>query len=148
MHFFSPAHVMKLVEVVRSPATSEDIGRRHVVQFAQDLRKIPVVVKECPGFLVNRLLAPYLGEAMLALQEGAATAEEIDEAMVEFGMPMGPFTLLDFMGLDVSLHAGVYMASQYGERFALATDPADAGGCRPAGREERRGLLRLRRPVG
>ncbi|MCB0232881.1 MAG: 3-hydroxyacyl-CoA dehydrogenase family protein, partial [Anaerolineae bacterium] len=80
--------------------------------------KIPVVVKECPGFLVNRLLAPYLGEAMQTLQEGAAPAEAIDEAMVEFGMPMGPFTLLDFMGLDVSLHAGVYMASQYGERFA------------------------------
>ncbi|MCB0249798.1 MAG: 3-hydroxyacyl-CoA dehydrogenase [Anaerolineae bacterium] len=117
MHFFSPAHVMKLVEVVRSPSSSED-SVQTVVQFAQDLRKIPVVVKECPGFLVNRLLAPYLGEAMQTLQEGAAPAEAIDEAMVEFGMPMGPFTLLDFMGLDVSLHAGVYMASQYGERFA------------------------------
>lgn len=117
MHFFSPAHVMKLVEVVRSPSSSEDTVQT-VVQFAQDLRKIPVVVKECPGFLVNRLLAPYLGEAMQTLQEGSASAEAIDEAMVEFGMPMGPFTLLDFMGLDVSLHAGVYMASQYGERFA------------------------------
>jgi 3-hydroxyacyl-CoA dehydrogenase len=116
MHFFSPAHVMKLVEVVASPSSSEE-SVQAVAQFAQELRKIPVVVKECPGFLVNRLLAPYLGEAMYALQEGAATTAEIDEAMVEFGMPMGPFTLLDFMGLDISLHAGTYMASQYGERF-------------------------------
>lgn len=117
MHFFSPAHVMKLVEVIRSPQTSDETAET-VAQFAQELRKIPVQVKECPGFLVNRLLAPYLGEAMFALQAGAATAGQIDEAMVEFGMPMGPFTLLDFMGIDVSAHAAEYMASQYGERFA------------------------------
>ncbi|MFN2168547.1 MAG: 3-hydroxyacyl-CoA dehydrogenase, partial [Anaerolineae bacterium] len=116
MHFFSPAHVMKLVEVVRSPSSDPETVET-VVQFATELRKIPVIVKECPGFLVNRLLAPYLGEAMYTLQQGAASAGEIDEAMVEFGMPMGPFTLLDFMGLDISLHAGTYMASQYGERF-------------------------------
>lgn len=116
LHFFSPAHVMKLVEVIPGLDTAQEVID-DTVQFAESLRKIPVVVKECPGFLVNRLLAPYLGEAMFALQEGAATATEIDEAMVEFGMPMGPFTLLDFMGLDVSAHAGEYMASEYGPRF-------------------------------
>jgi len=117
MHFFSPAHVMKLVEVIPGLDTSQEVVD-DVVQFTESLRKIPVVVQECPGFLVNRLLAPYLSEAMLALQEGAATAAEIDDAMVAFGMPMGPFTLLDFMGIDVSAHAGAYMASEYGIRFA------------------------------
>lgn len=116
LHFFSPAHVMKLVEVIRSPSSSQETVET-VQQFAQDLRKIPVIVKDCPGFLVNRLLACYLGEAMLVLQEGAATAAEIDDAMVEFGMPMGPLTLLDFMGLDVSADVGNFLASQYGERF-------------------------------
>jgi 3-hydroxyacyl-CoA dehydrogenase len=116
MHFFSPAHVMKLVEVIPGLDTAQDVVD-DVVQFTESLRKIPVVVQECPGFLVNRLLAPYLGEAMLALQEGAATAAQIDDAMVEFGMPMGPFTLLDFMGIDVSAHAGAYMAGEYGPRF-------------------------------
>ena len=73
MHFFSPAHVMKLVEVIPSDDTDEDTLDT-TVQFAQELRKMPVTVKECPGFLVNRLLMPYLSEATRALQESAATA--------------------------------------------------------------------------
>lgn len=116
MHFFSPAHVMKLVEVIPGLDTTQEVVD-DTVQFTESLRKVAVVVKECPGFLVNRLLAPYLGEAMLVLQEGAATASEVDEALVEWGMPMGPFTLLDFMGIDVSAHAGNYMAAEYGPRF-------------------------------
>jgi 3-hydroxyacyl-CoA dehydrogenase/enoyl-CoA hydratase/3-hydroxybutyryl-CoA epimerase len=84
-----------------------------VVQFSEELRKIPVVVKECPGFLVNRILVPYLLEAILSLQEGAATASEIDGAMTEFGWPMGPFTLMDMVGIGVSYHTAVYMASQH-----------------------------------
>jgi 3-hydroxyacyl-CoA dehydrogenase/enoyl-CoA hydratase/3-hydroxybutyryl-CoA epimerase len=118
MHFFSPAHVMKLVEVVPTPATDQDTIDT-TEQFAQELRKIPVVVKECPGFLVNRLLTAYLNEATLALEEGAATAEEIDEALgpTGFGWPMGPFLLMDMVGIDVCYHAGEYLYSQYGERF-------------------------------
>jgi 3-hydroxyacyl-CoA dehydrogenase len=112
LHFYSPAHVMKLVEVIRSPDTSQETVD-DVVQFSEELRKIPVVVKECPGFLVNRILVPYLLEAILSLQEGAATASEIDSAMTEFGWPMGPFTLLDtIVGIGVSYHTAVYMASQ------------------------------------
>lgn len=113
MHFFSPAHVMKLVEVIPGLDTSQETID-DVVMFAESLRKIPVVVQECPGFLVNRLLMPYLNEATLALQEGAATAREIDEAMTGFGWPMGPFTLMDMLGVDVIYHAGEYMASEYG----------------------------------
>ena len=111
LHFFSPAHLMKLVEVVRSPDTSQETVD-DVVQFSEELRKIPVVVKECPGFLVNRILVPYLFEAILSLQEGAATASEIDGAMTEFGWPMGPFTLMDMIGIGVAYHTAVYMASQ------------------------------------
>ncbi len=113
MHFFSPAHVMKLVEVIPGLDTAQETID-DVVMFTESLRKIPVVVQECPGFLVNRLLMPYLNEATLALQEGAATAREIDEAMTSFGWPMGPFTLMDMLGLDVIYHTGVYMAREYG----------------------------------
>lgn len=116
MHFFNPAHVMKLVEIIRGEGTDEETVQ-DVVTFTESLRKIPVVVKECPGFLVNRLLTPYLNEATLALQEGAATAQEIDGAMVDYGWPMGPFTLMDFLGLDVCHDVGKYLSSQYGERM-------------------------------
>ena len=121
MHFFSPAHIMKLVEVVYSPATSQDTVDT-VEQFTQELRKIPVIVKECPGFLVNRLLMVYLNEAVLAFEEGAATVAEIDEALgrTGFGWPMGPFTLMDMIGNDVCYNVGKYLAGQYSERMATA----------------------------
>ena len=112
MHFFSPAHVRKLVEIIPGLDTSQETID-DVVMFAESLRKIPVTVQECPGFLVNRLLMPYLNEAALALSEGAATAREIDEEMVKF-FPMGPFGLMDFLGMDVVYHAGKYMAEEYG----------------------------------
>jgi len=114
MHFFSPAHVMKLVEVIPGLDTSQETID-DVVNFAESLRKIAVVVQECPGFLVNRLLMPYLNEAALALQEGAATAKEIDEAMTGFGWPMGPFTLMDMLGIDVIYHTAEYMGREYGQ---------------------------------
>ena len=113
MHFFSPAHVMKLVEIIPGLDTSQETVD-DVVMFTESLRKIAVVVQECPGFLVNRLLMPYMGEAVFALQEGAATAREIDEEMVKFGWPMGPFTLSDMVGIDVSYHTAEYLAQEYG----------------------------------
>lgn len=119
MHFFFPAHVMKLVEVVPSLDTSQDTIDT-VTSFAESLRKIPVVVKECPGFLVNRLLLPLLNEAVYCLQEGAATAEEIDKAVTGFGMPMGPFTLADALGLDVSWSVAQTLYEGYGERMKPA----------------------------
>ncbi len=119
MHFFNPAHVMKLVEVIPGLDTSQETVD-DVVMFTESLRKIPVVVQECPGFLVNRLLMPYLNEATKALEEGAATATEIDQAVVQWGMPMGPFTLMDMLGLDVCAHVGQYLYSEYGERMSPA----------------------------
>ncbi|HET7376670.1 MAG TPA: 3-hydroxyacyl-CoA dehydrogenase family protein, partial [Anaerolineae bacterium] len=119
MHFFNPANVMKLVEIIRGEETDEE-SVQDLVAFTESLRKIPVVVKECPGFLVNRLLMPYLNEAVLCLQDGAATAQEIDSAMVDYGWPMGPFTLMDFLGLDVCYDVGQYLYSQYGDRMEAA----------------------------
>jgi len=117
MHFFNPAHVMKLVEVIPGVLTSDETVN-DVMAFSESLRKLPVRVEECPGFLVNRLLAPYLGEAATALQEGAATATEIDKAMVDFGMPMGPFTLCDMLGNDVVYKVSKIMEEGYGHRMA------------------------------
>ncbi len=119
MHFFNPAHVMKLVEVIPGLDTGRET-QDDVVMFTETLRKIPVVVQECPGFLVNRLLMPYLNEATLALEEGAATATEIDKTVVEWGMPMGPFTLMDMLGIDVCADVGEYLYSEYGARMTPA----------------------------
>jgi 3-hydroxyacyl-CoA dehydrogenase len=119
MHFFNPAHVMKLVEIIPGLDTSQETVD-DAVMFAESLRKLPVVVQECPGFLVNRLLMPYLNEANMCLEEGTASATEIDEAMVAWGWPMGPFTLMDMLGLDVCVHVGDYLAEEYGERMAPA----------------------------
>jgi 3-hydroxyacyl-CoA dehydrogenase len=116
LHFFNPAHIMKLVEIIPGLDTAQETVD-DAVAFAEGLRKVPVVVQECPGFLVNRLLMPYLNEAALCLQEGAASMAEIDRAMVEFGMPMGPFTLMDLLGLDVCYDVGEYLTSEYGERM-------------------------------
>ncbi len=119
MHFFYPAHVMKLVEVIPGLETSDETVEE-IVSLAENLRKLPVKVKECPGFLVNRLLMPYLNEAVLALQEGATSIAEIDQAMREQGWPMGPFTLIDALGLDVCAEAGKVLSEGYGERMRPA----------------------------
>lgn len=119
MHFFNPAPVMKLVEVIPGLETSEEVIS-DVMAFTESVRKIPIRVEECAGFLVNRLLMPYLNEAALVLQEGATTMEEIDAAMVAFGLPMGPFTLMDMIGIDVCFHVGEILHDAYGPRATPA----------------------------
>jgi 3-hydroxyacyl-CoA dehydrogenase / enoyl-CoA hydratase / 3-hydroxybutyryl-CoA epimerase len=119
MHFFNPAHVMKLVEVIPGLQTSQETID-DTVAFAEGLRKIPVRVQECAGFLVNRLLMPYLNEAAFALQEGAGSARKMDEALVAFGMPMGPFTLLDLIGIDVAEQVAGILYDAYGPRMTAA----------------------------
>jgi 3-hydroxyacyl-CoA dehydrogenase len=99
MHFFNPAHRMPLVEVIRRDETPETVVAA-ALGFAKAIRKTPVLVRNREGFLVNRLFIPYLKEAFWLLEEGA-DAPEIDGAMVEFGFPMGPLTLIDMAGLDV-----------------------------------------------
>ncbi|MFQ5455780.1 MAG: 3-hydroxyacyl-CoA dehydrogenase [Nitrospirota bacterium] len=119
MHFFNPAHVMKLVEVIPGLSTSYETVD-DLVNFSESLRKIPIRVQECAGFLVNRLLMPYLNEAAFALQEGASTAKEIDDEMVSFGMPMGPFTLCDMIGIDISARVAKILYDSYGDRMRVA----------------------------
>ena len=119
MHFFYPASVMKLVEVIPGLATSSETVE-DVTGFSESLRKIPVRVNECAGFLVNRLLMPYLNEAAYCLQEGAASREEIDKVVKDFGLPMGPFTLVDQLGIDVCFDATKVLLNSYGHRMKPA----------------------------
>lgn len=105
LHFFNPAPVMKLVEVVRTISTSEETLET-VKQFATSLGKTPVVAKDTAGFIVNFLLIPYLLAAIRMLEDGMASRDDIDTAMkLGCGYPMGPFTLLDYVGLDTTLWA-------------------------------------------
>ncbi len=104
MHFFNPAPIMRLVEVVKSLTTSDE-----TVQIAYDFSKVlgkePVKAKDIPGFIVNRILIPMLNEAVFTLQDGVGTAEDIDKAMkLGTNQPMGPLALIDLIGLDVTLH--------------------------------------------
>jgi len=103
MHFFNPVPLMKLVEVIRGIATSDDTYAR-VKEISEKLGKVPVECNDYPGFVSNRVLMPMINEAVFALHEGVATRESIDEIM-KLGMnhPMGPLTLADFIGLDVCL---------------------------------------------
>ncbi len=104
MHFFNPAPVMQLIEVIRGAATSDETVQVSKA-LAAKLGKSPVEVKESPGFVVNRLLVPMMNEAFNLLQEGVASAEDIDSAMKKgTNMPMGPFELADYTGLDIGLH--------------------------------------------
>lgn len=119
MHFFFPAHVMKLVEIIPGLGTPSGTIDT-VMRFTKRLNKIPVRVNECAGFLVNRLFMPYLNEAIYCLQENAATLEEIDQTMVNFGFPMGPFTLVDMLGLDICAEVLEILADSYGDRMKPA----------------------------
>jgi 3-hydroxyacyl-CoA dehydrogenase len=119
MHFFNPAPVMKLVEIIPGIETSEDTIN-DVMDFTSSLRKLPVRVEECAGFLVNRLLMPFFNEAVFAAQEGAASLEDIDAAVTEKGMPMGPFFLADMLGVDVCYHVQHILHDEYGPRMAPA----------------------------
>lgn len=102
LHFFNPVPVMKLLEVIRIPETSEDTYQK-VMNWGQSIGKQTVTCKDTPGFIVNRLLLPYMMEAVRLLERGDATARDIDTAMkLGAGYPMGPFELMDYVGLDTS----------------------------------------------
>ncbi len=119
LHFFNPVPVMKLVEVVRTLLTSQQAFDR-AFEFARATGKEPVAARDTSGFIVNRLLVPYLVDAIHALEEGVGTVEDIDKGMqLGCGYPMGPFTLLDFVGLDTTYYIANIMFEEYREkRFA------------------------------
>jgi len=119
MHFFNPVPLMKLVEVVRTILTDEDVYEQ-AVQFGKSLGKVPVRAGDKTGFIVNRLLVPYLLDAVRALEEGVGSIVDIDNAMkLGCGYPMGPFTLGDFVGLDTTYYIAEIMFNEFREkRFA------------------------------
>jgi len=117
LHFFNPVHRMQLVEIVAARQTAPEVVQR-ALRFAQQIGKLPVIVKDSPGFLVNRILMPYLIGAGKLLEAGAATTD-IDDAMLEFGMPMGPLRLLDEVGIDVALRVAQTLSGVYRDRIAL-----------------------------
>lgn len=116
MHFFNPPHLMKLVEVIRGNHTSEHTIEQ-TVQFAKQLDKTPVIAKDTPGFIVNRIARPFYGEALRILGEGITTVEEIDRIVTkEGGFKMGPFALMDLIGIDVNFAVTQSMYEQtFGE---------------------------------
>lgn len=118
MHFFNPVRRMKLVEVIRGEQTSDETIAR-AVALAKQIGKMPVVVNDGPGFMVNRLLAPYMNEAIELLHDGISI-EQIDRAAVAFGMPLGPIALYDMVGLDTAMYAGRTMYNAFPNRVAAS----------------------------
>src|SRR5688572_3943425 len=115
LHFFNPVPLMKLVEVIRGLTTSDETYQT-VFGFAQSLGKEPITAPDKPGFIVNRLLVPYLLDAVRSYEHGLGTVEDIDKGMkLGTGYPMGPFTLLDFVGLDTTYYIANIMFEEYRE---------------------------------
>ncbi|MDQ8153060.1 MAG: fatty acid oxidation complex subunit alpha FadJ [Gemmatimonadota bacterium] len=134
MHFFSPVHKMPLLEVIVTPQTAPDVVAT-TVAFGRKLGKTVIVVNDAPGFYVNRILAPYINEAGTLLDEGVRI-EAIDTAMLDYGFPVGPVTLLDEVGLDVAGKSGGVMAAAFGDRLQPS---ATLGKVLAAGRLGRKG---------
>ena len=113
MHFFNPVPVMNLVEIIKGQATDEETVKT-IVDVSKKLGKETVLVNEAPGFAVNRILVPALLEAVFAIQEGVATVEDMDTSIrLGLNWPMGPLTLLDFVGLDTTLHISDYFVDEF-----------------------------------
>ncbi|MFN7088765.1 MAG: 3-hydroxyacyl-CoA dehydrogenase family protein, partial [Candidatus Paceibacteria bacterium] len=120
VHFFNPPITMALVELISGQETSLETVETLEDFTKNSLGKVPIRVKECPGFLVNRLLMPYLNEATLLLSETNLRPEEIDQRARNFGWPMGPFFLMDYLGIDVCAEVAKILESGYGERVKSA----------------------------
>ncbi|ABC31452.1 3-hydroxyacyl-CoA dehydrogenase [Hahella chejuensis KCTC 2396] len=118
MHFFNPVHMMPLVEVIRGEKTSEK-AIATTVAYAKAMGKTPIVVNDCPGFLVNRILFPYFG-GFIGLVRDGADFQQVDKVMERFGWPMGPAYLLDVVGMDTAKHAGDVMAEGFPDRMSYS----------------------------
>ncbi len=118
MHFFNPAPLMKLVEVVKGNQTTNEVAET-IMQLCKQLNKVPVLCKDAPGFIVNRVARHYYLEAMKLVEQGFATIENVDEIMKASGFKMGPFKLMDLIGMDINLAVSqsMYNAFDHEERF-------------------------------
>ena len=142
MHFFSPVAKMPLLEVIRGKDTA-DWATATAVRFGRRMGKTVIVLKDAPGFWVNRILAPYLNEAGWLLMEGVAI-ETIDRAMTRFGLPVGPITLIDEVGLDVAAKASTVLHEAFGSRFSPAPAVAALVQAGWLGRKAGRGFFRYK----
>jgi 3-hydroxyacyl-CoA dehydrogenase/enoyl-CoA hydratase/3-hydroxybutyryl-CoA epimerase/enoyl-CoA isomerase len=115
MHFFNPVHMMPLVEVIRGKASSDEAVAT-TVQLTQKMGKTPIVVNDCPGFFVNRVLFPYFAGFHMLLRDGA-DFQAVDKVMEKFGWPMGPAYLMDVVGMDTAVHAAEVMAEGFPDRM-------------------------------
>jgi 3-hydroxyacyl-CoA dehydrogenase/enoyl-CoA hydratase/3-hydroxybutyryl-CoA epimerase len=139
LHFFNPVHRMQLVEIVAARQTSPAVLQR-ALRFVQQMGKLPVLVKDSPGFLVNRILMPYLVEAG-NLFEAGVSVRQLDQAMLDFGMPMGPMTLLDEVGIDVALHVAETLSANYRDRMRVPETLGKMVQAGRLGRKAGRGFL-------
>jgi hypothetical protein len=117
MHFFNPVHRMPLVEIIRGKKSSEKAVAQGV-QYAVQMGKTPIVVNDCPGFLVNRVLFPYFNGFLFLLEDGV-DFQKIDKVMEKWGWPMGPAYLLDVVGIDTGHHASHIMATEFPDRMGF-----------------------------
>ena len=140
MHFFSPVHKMPLLEVIVTAETSAQTTAT-VVAYGRQIGKTVIVVRDGPGFYVNRILAPYINESGKLLDEGASI-DAIDEALVTFGFPVGPLTLLDEVGLDIAGKSGPIMAAAFGERMRSSDTLQRVIESGRLGRKAKRGFYR------
>jgi len=138
MHFFNPVDKMPLIEVIRGEKTS-DVATATIFELSKKLGKYPVVVKDGPGFLVNRLLLPYLIEAVHLVEEGCSI-EALDKAYLNFGMPMGPCHLIDEIGIDVCLKVAKIFHGAFGERAAVPPSMAKVVELNRLGKKNGRGF--------
>jgi 3-hydroxybutyryl-CoA dehydrogenase len=112
LHFFNPAHIMKLVEIIRTPITKDEVLHT-ALEFCRSIKKVPVIAKDVPGFIVNRVARNYYNEAMRIATENASNPKQIDTLMKSLGFKMGPFELMDLIGNDVNLEVTKSVAAQY-----------------------------------
>jgi len=138
MHFFSPVHKMPLLEVITTQQTDRDVIAS-AVAFGKKLGKTVIVVNDGPGFFVNRILTPYINEAGRLLDQGASI-DAIDKALVDFGFPVGPVTLVDEVGLDVASKAGHIMHDAFGDRFSPAQSVGAVMASGRFGRKSKKGF--------
>jgi 3-hydroxybutyryl-CoA dehydrogenase len=119
MHFFNPAYIMKLVEVVKGDKTNDEVAKT-VYDIAKQMGRTPVICKDAPGFIVNRIARPFYLESLKIAEEGIANFEEIDKILEATGFKMGPFKLMDLIGMDINLAVtkSIYEAFDHAERFA------------------------------
>ena len=138
MHFFSPVQKMPLLEVIVTPRTAPEVVAT-TVAFGRKLGKTVIVVNDAPGFYVNRILAPYINEAGRMLDEGVPI-EVIDQAMLDFGFPVGPITLLDEVGLDIAGKSGAIMSKAFGDRLKPAASLGQVLASGRLGRKSKKGF--------